>query len=444
MKTPETVVHPAPSRRLRLAILPLALAAGLGAGGVQAALLNYQFELSALHSDNINLSENNQAKETVLIPRLEFDFREEGSSVEIQARGAIERRHYSGHEFDVETRSEFAGQLNWSLFPQRLNFVVEDYLSEEPINFRDGRYPGNLQQVNVFLAGPTLYARFSDTTRFQLDLRGADTYAEISPGFDSRRYSAAGVLQHDLTETSKVSLHLASTRADFDDATTVDYTRKDGFVRYEGNLRRVTYQLDAGRSRLERSGAADASNPLLRADLQWQINEQNRLRLRARRQFADEVQDLIVRLSDPDEVLIPDLVASSDSLVSGGVYKLRANEADYRLNGERLSLRARAVDRRLEYLDRADSNRTERSFSYRVAYRLRPLTSAFVSGLIRKRDFLSRDETDIDHVLSVGIEQQRTRHWGWRAEVFRNHRNSNLADPVYKENAVQLTAWWKR
>jgi hypothetical protein len=444
MKTPDTFAHPARSRQLRPAILPFALVAAMWMGSAQAARLNYQVELTALHSDNINLSEDNQAKETVLIPRLDFDFKEEGSSVEIQARGAIERRHYSGNEFDDETRSEFAGQLNWSVFPQRMNIVVEDYLSEEPINFRDGRYPGNLQQVNVLLAGPTFYARFSDATRFQLDLRGADTYAEVSPGFDSRRYSAAGVLQHDLTPTSKVSLHLASTRADFDDAATVDYTRHDGFVRYEGNLRRVTYQLDAGRSRLDRTAAADVSTSILRGDLQWQINEENRLRFRARRQFADEVQDLIVRLSDPDEVLVPDLVASSDSLVSGGVYKLRAYEADYRLNGERFNVRARAVDRRLEYLDRSDSNRTERSLTYRVGYRLRPLVNVFVTGFVRKREFLNRDENDIDHVVSVGLEQQRTRHWGWRVEVFRNHRDSNLADPVYKENAAQLTVWWKR
>lgn len=443
MKTPDTVPHPARCR-LRPAILPFAVVAAMWMGGAQAARLNYQVELTGLHSDNINLSEDNQASESVLIPHLEFDFREEGSAVEIHARGAIERRHYSGNEFDDETRSEFAGQLNWSLFPQRLNIVVEDYLSEEPINFRDGRYPGNLQQVNVFLAGPTFYARFSDSTRFQLDLRGADTHAEVSPGFDSRRYSAAGVLQHDLTPTSKVSLHLASTRANFDDAATIDYTRQDGFVRYEGNLRRITYQLDAGRSRLDRSAADDASASILRADFQWQINEESRLRLRARRQFADEVQDMIVRLSDPDEVLVPDLVSASDSLVTGGVYRLRAYEADYRFNGERFSLRTRAVDRRLEYLDRTDSNRTERSLTYRVGYRLRPAMNVFVSGLVRQREFLNRDEKDTDHVISVGLEQQRTRHWGWRVEAIRNQRDSNLADPVYKENAALLTIWWKR
>jgi hypothetical protein len=121
--------------------------------GADAARLNYRLEILGLHSDNINLSESDEQAETVFAPRIGFDFKEEGAAVEVQARGEIERRIYSGNEFDDETRSGFAGQLNWSLFPERLNLVVEDYLSEEPINFRDGRFPGNLQQVNVLVGG---------------------------------------------------------------------------------------------------------------------------------------------------------------------------------------------------------------------------------------------------------------------------------------------------
>jgi len=142
------------SRRPRQAMLALAVAAGMSLGTAQAAQINYQVELVTLHSNNLNLSEDNQASETVFIPRLLFDVHEEGAKVRLQARGGFERRNYAGNRFPDENRSEFAGQLNWMLLPERLNFVFEDYLGEESINLREGRYPGNLQRINIFLAGP--------------------------------------------------------------------------------------------------------------------------------------------------------------------------------------------------------------------------------------------------------------------------------------------------
>ncbi|GAB3356799.1 hypothetical protein [Lysobacter tyrosinilyticus] len=428
---------------LRPAALSLALFAVMAVDDAQAARLNYQIELTHLHSDNINLSEDNEAPESVLIPRVKFDFSEEGSAVRIKARGEVERRHYSDTRFDDETRSRFAGQLNWSVFPNRMNIVLEDYLSEESINFRDGRYPGNLQNVNIFLGGPSFYAHFSDATRLQLDLRAADTYAEVAQGFDGKRYSAAAVLQHDLSPTSNASVHLTSTRVNFDDLTAIDYTRHDVFGSYEHHMRKTLYQLDLGGSRLNRRSAGDVTYSLVRGVFQWDINPDTRLRFRGRRQFADEVQDLIVRLSDPDESLAPDLVDSSSSLVSGGVYRQKDFELDYRATGERFNYRVRPRYRTLDYIDTFTNNRTERSVAFQIGYRLNPLTTLAFSGMERQRYF-DTGQKDHDHVYSLGIEQQRTRHLGWRASVLRNDRDSNQPDPEYKEKAVYLTIWWKR
>lgn len=435
-----------PRARARRTGLHVAIIAATAlAGSAQAGQLDYRFELEALHSDNINLSEDNQATETVLVPRLNFEFKESGASVELQARGQLERRHYFGSRFDDETRSEFAGQLNWSLLPKRLNLVLEDYLSEEPIDIRGGRYPGNLQRVNIFLGGPSFFARLGDATRFQLDLRGVSTHAEVAPDFDGKRHSAAASLQRDLTPTSKASLNLISTKAEFDDAPfAVDYTRHDAFVRYEGRLRKVEYELDLGHSRLNRDIGEDPTTTVARATVQWQPDSRNRVRLRARHQFADQVQDLVVRLREPDESLVPDLVDTASSLVSSGVYRQRDVELDYRYRGERAGLRVRPLYRQLRYIDRADANRTERGVFFQVDYRLRPLVTVFLTGSLRDREFLSRSEEDRDRAYSLGVSYQMTRHWGWRAEAIRNERESNVPDQEYTENALLLAVWWQR
>lgn len=429
--------------RARWQALSLGLLAVALAGGTDAARLNYQVQVTALHSDNIDLSEDDEISERVLIPRLSFDVKEEGASVELQARGMVERRFYMGNEFPDENRGEFAGQLNWAMFPERLHFVVEDYLSLEPINFRDGRYPGNVQQVNILLAGPSLFARMGPSTRFRLDLRGMDSHAEVASDFDARRYSAAASLRREMSATSAGSAHVMWLDADFDDPATIDYKQQEAFVRYEGRLRRVNYELDLGRGRLERDGEDDESITVARAEVEWQPNQRNRLRLRGRHQFGDEVQGIIVRLSDPDEELIPDLVDTSSQLVTAGAYRVRQVEADYRYTGERVGFRLRPMHRRFRYIDRADADRTEDGILAQASYRLGPRTNAIFTGSVRDRDFV-RDEKQRDHVYSLGFDHQMTRHWGLRGEVFRNERDSDVADSRYEENGALLTVWWKR
>ena len=428
---------------LRRAALPLGLLAAALPCGAQAARVDYQLETTLLHSDNIDLSEDDEISENVLIPRLVFDVKEEGATLELQARGAIERRFYLENRYPDETRGEFAGQLNWALSPERLHLVVEDYLSHESTNIREGRYPGNLERVNVLLAGPSLYARLGQATGFRLDLRGVDSDAEETEGFDARRYSAAASLRREMGATATGSLNYNWVDVDFDDPASVDYRRHDGFVRYEGRLRELLYELELGASRVERVEAAGESITLARLIVEWQPTSQSRFRLRARQQFGDEVQGLIFRLSDPEEDLIAD-PADFSPVVSGGVYRLRHAELDYRFTGARAGLRVRPLYRRFRYLDQTSADRDERGVMVQASYRLGSRTDVFVDGSLRERDFLLDGEEQRDHVYGLGFEHRLTRHWGLRGEVFRNDRDSNVADSRYNENGFLLTIWWKR
>ena len=427
----------------RTKVLSAAIIATLSCGSAHAAEINYQFELQGLHSNNLNLSEDNQAPETVVMPRLRFDVKQEGSAIRLQAHGKIERLHYIKGVFPDETRGEFAGQLNWSVLPGRMNFVAEDYYSIEPISIRDGRYPGNLQQINVFLAGPSFFARMGDVTRLQVDLRGADSNAEVTTGLDSRRVSAAAALQREFSSTSRASLNLEGSKAKFDVPTVVDYTLKEGFVRYEHSFSEGLYEIDLGHSRLDRDQAPDSSITVARATVQWQPDPRNRLRLRARQEFTDDIEDLVVRMSDPEEALIPDLADSAAT--SPGVYRGRFVELDYRYSGDRLVLRLRPRYARKLFIDFPQNDRVERGVFLSAEYQLLPRLTVFLQGLEQKREFLTQGiRVDKDHIYGLGVNYQMTRHWSWEAEVDRNVRDSTLSDPRYRENAVQFTIIWKR
>lgn len=431
------------STRLRPALLCVAVLCSLP-GPSSSAQLDYQLDATIVRSDNINLSENNEIDETVVIPRLGFDFQQEGSAVRLLARGDIEYRNYLDDSFPNETRSELAGQFNWSVLPQRLSFVLEDYLSQEPITLREGNYPGNVQRVNVFVGGPSLHARFNDVTRAQLDLRATDSDAEETEDFNGRRYTAAGTLQRELSSTSQAVLGLVSTDAEFDDPTASDFSRHDAFVGYRRNLERFNLEADAGYSRLRPDDNGDTvTSAIGRVTVGWQVTPRSQILVRGRYDLTDSVNDLIVRQGDLSEPIIPEPV-DSFVFVNPAVYRQRRFEVDYRYQGDRLSLRLRPMYRRLRYIDGASSDRDVRGGYLTLGYRVRPRFSLSLQANAINREFTDLAQEDKDRVYVLGGEYQISRHWSWHAEAIRRERTSTDPEPPYKENSIQLTATWRR
>lgn len=432
-----------PSDSLRPTTLCTALLLTMSAG-THAASLDYQLETTLVRSDNINLSEDNQIDETVVIPRLRFDVEQEGANARFQAHGDIDYRHYVDDSFDDETRSEFAGQLNWSLLPQRLGVVLEDYLSQEPITLREGTYPGNVQRVNVFIGGPSLHARFNDVTRAQLDLRATDADAEVTETFNGRRYTAAGILQRELSSTSQASLNLVATEAEFDDPTSSDFSREDAFIGYRRNGARASLEADVGYSRVRPKDDGDtASSPVGRVTVAWQVTPRSQIRVRGFYQLADSVQDLIVRQQDLRDPIIPDLMESF-VYVNPSVYRQRRLDVDYQYEGERLAVRLRPTYQRLRYIDGLNDDRNLLGVFLSLDYRLLPRLLVSTQATARNREFLGSPREDHDRVYTLGLEYQMTQHWSLSGTAIRNTRDSTEVDPRYGETAFLLSVAWQR
>lgn len=407
--------------------------------------VDYEIGLAAMRSDNINLSDDNEVSEDVLVPRIRFDVVQEGSAVKLQAHGDIERREYLDDTFPGEWRGEFAGQVNWAIFPERMNLVLEDYLSSQPVNLRVGLSPGNLQQVNVFLGGPSFHARFNEVTRAQLDLRLANSYAEVSENFNGDRYSAAARLQRELSSTQQASLNLVATKAEFDDpGQASDYSRQDGFIGYRREQADGNLELELGRSRLHpKDGGSTVSSTLARAGITWQATARSRFSAHARYQLADTAQDMIIRQGDLTESIIPEL-ALSTLQVNPDVYRQRRFQVDYRYSGDRLSMRLRPRYRRYRYLDTTINDRDDRSGYFELGYRVRPKVTLSLQATALNREFVTTQRKDQDRVYGLECEYRWTRHLSWQAGIYRNTRDSSEVDSRYKENAARFTVTWRR
>lgn len=443
-------------RRVGLARATLCLALlGAMSGHVNAFDVDYEVGVAAQHSDNIALRDRDEISDSVVSPRMWFAAEQAGSRVRLSAQGNVGYHHYVDDTFDDQVRGSFTGQLNWSMIPQRLDFVVQDYLSLQPVNQRLAFSPANVQQVNVLTAGPTLYARFGAATRGQLDLRYLDSYAEENEGFNSSRYNAVARVVRETNAGTEVSANIEATDVDFDlTGRATDYTRYDGYAALEMNRRRVDLRAEAGYTRLEFAGSPatgtgpDKSYPLARLDLDWRLSPRGTLGATVRHQLSDAAEYLINtrdidfgldrRRVDFNEFRIPGFI------IEPNVFRERLIRARYSYDGERFDLRVAPFYRRMNYVEGLVEDQERRGAVASLDFRLKPRTTLSVYALNSRRDFQATGREDDDWIASVGVSHRFTRTWTGRVDLEHRTRDSTEAGRSFDENAVMVSLSYRR
>jgi len=428
----------------RLAVLASALLLAL-AWPAAAVDVDYQIGLSTLSSNNIGLSNTDTVDETVLSPTLRFDVVQAGSVLNLKARGEYQYLDYLDDTFSNESRSEFAGQLQWALAPQRLHFVVEDYLSSQPTDVLTAFTPGNQQQVNVFTAGPRFFARLGEVTRVQAELRYRNTWAEQPKEFNGARYAAAARLLRDIDPSRHAGINADVSQVTFDRAQSVDYQRYDAFASYDEERERLTLGVDLGYSRLNRDdGRSNDSAPLLRAKLEWAIGSRSTLSANIDYEFADAAGDVASRASLVDGPIIATL-SNAELLANAEVFRQTRIAAGYRYAGERWSAQASPYYQRITYQDALTPDQSSRGGFAAADVRLRPRLTLGAQVVYERRRFATVDRrVDRDYSVQLTLAQEVTRHWLARLGTQRRERNSVDRLQSYNENQIFIDVIWRR
>jgi hypothetical protein len=428
----------------------LALAALLPAAS-QAARLEYDISLRYMHSDNITLQATDELEENILSPQLRFDFRHDTSAVTAMIRGDIQHLNYLEGVYSDDLRGEFVGDLEWTLLPERLSFVVQNTLSEQSVNSLAAFTPGNQQQVNVFEAGPTFTARFNEATRGLLDLRYTNSWAEETESFNNQRYTAAARLLRLLRDTDALLFNLEASRTDYDRISELyDFKRYDAFVTYRSQLSRLELSIDAGYSRLEPRAVDGTSSALFRGYAGWQIAPRSTLGMNLAYQFSDASQDLIMRVGAPGEQPGnpgPPIIGEPGDpnlQVIPDTFKQKRAALAYEFTGERFSLLAEPYYEQIRFLRDDEFDADNHGLTVNASYRIGQMTSLI--GMIQRyeRDFVSTGRRDRDTIFGAGVAMRFSRNWGAQFDLRRRERDSSIAGQEYTENILVLSITYFR
>lgn len=407
-------------------------------------VLDYTLGVEVENDSNVNLSRTDPVSQNILTPQMTFGVKEQGSTLTADVAGTLQYRDYLQNAFGDEFRSELSGLVDWSISPERFDWVFEDYLGRQPVNVLESDVPSNQQQTNVFSTGPTLRAHFSDTLRGKLDLRYTNTYADDTTEFNGDRLSAAGQLAHLFSPLSNIAGAVAATQVRYDDSASkiFEYDRYDVYGGYHDETREFKFDLAVGYSWLNFLHESDDSGLLLRGTATWAPSAATSLALNASRQFSDASQDLIV---DPSQLGNLGVGSSRNgAVVSPQVYveeqvgfDLTHAQGDFRFN-------VAPFWRDLDYV--GDNTLNQRSFGYLASVDwILHTTITLSAGAGREhRDYSDLSRTDDDKTYWLGVLWQQARHWSWRFRAANLSRDSTVFDAGYSDRAYTVSLTYAR
>jgi hypothetical protein len=407
--------------------------------------IDYSLEAALGFSDNLNQSQDDPISQAMLIPRLDFDLREEGAALRVHAAGQVEYRDYLQGDFSNEFRGRLSGLATWIILPQRINFDFEDYAAVEPVDVLAANTPTNQQQTNVFSLGPTFNFHLQPTLDAQAELRLSNSTASKTKEFNSNRVLAAARALKELNPTDVLSANAEATDVHFTDRSGgPDYRRYDVFARYQSKLSDVDLDIAAGSTRLNFAPGDSHSGPLGRGKLTWRVTPTNSLAFAASRQFSDASQDLIV-----DPVTLTAVVEGSGVVVgrtpiNSQVYVEKRADLAYVYQSVRLGARVAPYVRRLDYVLDPLLDQHDHGVLFGFSYRPRPLWTLALDATEETRDYQSVARRDRDRRYDLSFSDRLARQWSVRADLIRNERRSTLAQQSFRENIAFFTVIYTR
>lgn len=413
---------------------------------------DYAYGIGYEHTDNINRTPQDKVSQDILQPTFGFTLDQQGSTLQAQAVGLLQYEDYLQGAFSNEYRGQIAGTLNWNVSPQRLNVQAQEYSSVQPVNARAPSAPGNVQQVNVFVAGPTLLLWSGNPTHAAIDLRYINTTASKTKYFNSDRGFGAFRLIHDINTTDRLSGNVEYTHANFpqldDPASPRQYNDYNVYARYESTLSRLSLDIATGVSRIQfADGFGTHSNPLLRVGATWALAARSGLSINLVDQLSDSTNNL-TQMPDLREFALarPNLQVGQTFVVPT-VYREHGASAAYTYTGLRTTFSIGPAYDRLRQLNGGfDVSRNSYGARASVAYRLNPRSALTFDATNFNTQYVLDGSHSRDQAYVLGFDQALTPHWTWTAALEHDRRSADLAlsGNSYRENMLFLTVTYRR
>lgn len=247
----------------------LFLAAVLSPAAGSALELQAAAQVTSEYTSNTLLTETDEIGEWIFMPGVDFSAEQDTASLEMDIDYSYLRRMFTKDYWEDENRLVGLAAIDWHALPERLDFFLNNAVTESTIQAELAETPGNRQRVSTTEAGSRLrfQPRAADELQLEYLFRDVST-TESSRGSSQRNEGTARYL---LGLSENRSLTAVGTYSDirYDNSPFPDAEYWVATAGYRQSTGTVELELNVGYNWYERDGRGRTSDPVYSGELTW-------------------------------------------------------------------------------------------------------------------------------------------------------------------------------
>ena len=387
--------------RLRLAVL-----ASLLAGHSVVSAFDFEPAVGAglLYTDNATLAPSDEVNDLIVVGYLGAGITKDEGPLRVNVAADVIHLNYTDDTFENQTYPGLRAIVEWEQVRGRLDWKVQNFLTQQRINAVSGVTPDNIQNTNVFTFGTDIGFLVTGRQSLSITPEFRDfSYEDF--GTDNRQYSLSANWAYQMYRTLGVGLTGKYVDVNYDsssDNNVPDYTRRKVHFNISGTGARSTYSASLGATKVKRdnSGTTDAFTGHLA--LQYSLTVHSSVRAYLASNITDTGNILLNSETDPENGGFSN-VQTSDEVVRNKIMRLT-----YTRDDDTLQTLVWGELRKLDY-ELALNDRDVRDFGAQLDYRMNPEITTSLLGRYSQIDRTDIGVTDDYYSITGTIAYNLTR-----------------------------------
>ncbi len=438
--------------RFRYLVPVILVGSLLSSVSVQAKEFIPRLGITMENHSNANRTDDPDAEiaDTLMRPYFGFTFKENTADLKAQADVLLLQESYSKNSFDTQFLPTVDVTLDWTIQPNRLSWVVEDYAYAQRITIAGADTPENRQIFNVLATGPDfVFARglYDGLAKLRL----ADVYYSESDQ-DNQRLITTGTLTRALNEYSDVGVEGSLSSVKFEEDYLIDYDLVSIVARYNRDMPFGELDVRGGVNYVDYEIGASESTPALALKVSSYEGALHSWSMTYSNKYTDPAMDaydpFYSRLLDVSETRVID----PGKIVGVGVYETERTELNYGYNGARIGLTLGAFSGSSGFLLNAADDGEEKGGGVGLSYLVSERMTLWLDYYQSRTEFPNNPNGSYAETASpsFGISYAITDSLNIVGGAYSTDNDSDIRDPEtnkltqkYKDSVLYLTVEYK-
>lgn len=349
-------------------------------------------------------------------------------SLQLEADTSLQKINYTKNTFPNQQYFNLNAKAGWEMLRDRLDWQMQDYFTQRPIDALSPFTPNNTQDSNVFTFGPNIYFRPSDRQLLTLNPEYRDFYYEIQ-NLDNQQNALDATWTYQLAKELDVGFHGGLNVVDYLDPLITDNTFRHLHLTIANVRPDYSFRSNLGTTYVERDNNENVRG--LTGNMRWSYDISQSSTLRA--YIASELTDANNSLLNSE--INPDDGGFSNEQISSEVLRSNVARFSYLKNDAELNTNLWFESRRLVYeFALLDQNAQEAGMEF-----ITPLSSIISTGVnaaFARIDLIDANRKDDQFNLGGSINYRFSRMLLATTDLQYSEVNSSIAAMSYSEVSI--------